>query len=230
LLQPGMTVLDIGAHHGLYTLLASKKVGRAGRVIAFEPSSRERKRLRRHLRVNACGNVEVEPYALGESSGEANLFLVEGRDDWCNSLREPQIDARSVSVRVQLERLDDILEQREVGHVDFLKLDVEGAELSVLRGARRMLATSRPVILAEVQDLRTRPWGYAAREIVEIVARAGYGWYALTANANLLPISAELKTYDANLVALPEERADDIRDKMKETARRGVPRRNAKAC
>jgi FkbM family methyltransferase len=221
LLQPGMTVLDIGAHHGLYALLASRKVGRAGRVIAFEPSSRERKRLRRHLQVNRCGNVEVESCALGDAAGEANLFLVEGREDWCNSLRAPQIDADTVSVRVEVERLDDVLAKRGIRRVDFLKLDVEGAELSVLRGAQRTLAESRPVILAEVQDLRTQAWGYAAQEIIDCLAQAGYSWYALTANGNLLRVCTELKSYDANLVALPEERAGEICDRILEAKRAG---------
>src|ERR1700719_74060 len=65
-LRTGMTVVDVGAHHGLYTLLASKGVGRRGKVIAFEPSPRERRRLLRHIRVNACSNVAVEACALGD--------------------------------------------------------------------------------------------------------------------------------------------------------------------
>src|SRR6266852_4943014 len=81
LLQPGMTVVDAGANHGLYTLLASKRVGRRGRGIAFEPSPRERKRLRRHLWVNRCKNVNVQSCALGDERREADLFLVEGRED-----------------------------------------------------------------------------------------------------------------------------------------------------
>src|SRR5271165_5588961 len=55
-LQPGMTVLDIGAHHGLYTLLASKRVGGTGRVVAFEPSPRERGQLSRNVKINFCSN------------------------------------------------------------------------------------------------------------------------------------------------------------------------------
>src|SRR5260370_5360371 len=211
LLQPGMTVLDAGAHHGLHTLLASKRVGRRGRVIAFEPSPRERKRLRRHLWVNRCKNVDVQSCALGDERREADLFLVERRGDWCNSLRMPQIDARTVTVRVEVERVDDVLERLGVTRVDFIKLDVEGAELSFLQGARATLAASRPVILAEVQDLRTRPWGYAAREVIDFLTRVDYCWFALTANSNLQAISTRLKMYDANLVALPEERADEIR-------------------
>ena len=58
-LRPGMTVLDVGAHHGLYTLLASKRVGKHGRVISFEPSPREGRALRLHLLLNRCRNVVV---------------------------------------------------------------------------------------------------------------------------------------------------------------------------
>jgi FkbM family methyltransferase len=207
MLRTGMTVLDVGAHHGLYTMLASKRVGSAGRVIAFEPSARERKRLQSHLRLNRCRNVVVESCALGDKRSKSDLFVVEGREDWCNSLRAPQINARVSTERVAVERADDVLARLRIERVDFIKLDIEGAELSFLQGARRTLAESRPVILAEVQDLRCRPWGYAAREIIGFLTRAKYCWFALTANGILQPISTELKTYDANLVAIPEERA-----------------------
>ena len=220
LLRPGMTVVDAGAHHGFYTLLASKRVGRDGRVIAFEPSPRERKRLQEHLRLNRCKNVVVQSCALGQERQEADLFLVEGSEDWCNSLRVPQIDARTAKVQVEVERLDDVLPRLGVTQVDFLKIDVEGAELSVLQGAQATLASLRPVILAEVQDLRTRPWGYAASEIIDTLARANYVWFALTANSTLQRVSTELKAYDANLVALPEERANQIRIMLKEVERR----------
>jgi FkbM family methyltransferase len=207
-LRPGMTVLDIGAHHGLYTLLASKRVGNAGRVIAFEPSGRERKRLKRHLRVNGCANVSVEEVALGDCSGEVNLFVVEGRDDWCNSLRAPAVTGRTQIVRVEVRTLDEVLETLRVSSVDFIKLDVEGAELSLLRGACQLLRSEwRPAILAEVQDIRTEPWGYAAREIVGYLKNANYRWFGVTADGALRRVSTEQRWYDANLVALPEERS-----------------------
>jgi FkbM family methyltransferase len=210
-LRPGMTVLDVGAHHGLYTLLASKCVGNYGRVIAFEPSPRERRRLARHLRVNRCRNVEVRPLALGDQAGEADLYLVEGMHDWCNSLRAPNIEDRTSKVRVEVRRLDDVLEDINWPRVDFIKLDVEGAELSFLHGARRMLCGDmRPAILGEVQDVRTAPWGYAAREIVRFLADAGYAWFALADDGSLESISSELSSYDGNLVALPNERLDEF--------------------
>ena len=211
LLRPGMTVLDLGAHHGLYSLLASKCVGRNGQVIAFEPSPRERRRLLRHVKLNRGANVIVQPYALGPDAGAAELFLVENGQDGCNSLRPPAVLEPVTTVRVTLRRVDEELEHMGVAHVDFIKLDVEGAELGVLQGAAGILhGPSRPVILAEVQDVRTKPWGYTAREIIHFLVRKQYRWFALDSEGNLAPVSTEQHWYDANLVALPEERVREI--------------------
>src|SRR5260370_19316817 len=76
LLRRDMRVVDAGAHHGLYTLLASKRVGWGGRVIAIEPSPREGQRLAKHLRMNRWSDTELVACALGEGSGEAELYLV----------------------------------------------------------------------------------------------------------------------------------------------------------
>jgi FkbM family methyltransferase len=211
LLRRDMTVVDAGAHHGLYTLLASKRVGWDGRVIAIEPSPRECERLEKHLRLNRCSNTELVPCALGEDPGEADLYLVDGSQDWCNSLRPPALDEPIRTVRVSVRRLDDVLAELGVGKVDFIKLDVEGAELSVLYGAMKLLhRDSRPAILAEVQDIRTQPWGYAAREIIQFLIRMDYRWFVIAAKGALLPISCDQETYDANLVALPVERTEEF--------------------
>ncbi|HKN74646.1 MAG TPA: FkbM family methyltransferase [Candidatus Acidoferrum sp.] len=211
LLRPGMTVLDIGAHHGLYTLLTAKRVGRHGRVIAFEPSLRECRRLAQHVRVNRCKNVEVEACAVGDMSGEAELFMVDGFRDWGNSLRPPDVPEPTRVVRAPVRKLDDVLAERGIDHVDFIKLDTEGGELAVLEGARRLLQTApRPAILAEVEDIRTRPWGYPAREIMQLLARWNYRWFALSEMGTLYPASPDDESYDSNYVALPDERAEEF--------------------
>ena len=211
LLRRNMTVVDAGAHHGLYTLLSSKKVGWDGRVIAVEPSPRECKRLEKHLRLNRCSNTTLVSCALGEHPGEADLYVVDGVQDWCNSLRPPAVDEPIWTARVSVQRLDDVLAEHGVKKVDFLKLDVEGAELSVLYGAMKLLQREpRPAILAEVQDARTQPWGYAAREIIQFLIRMDYRWFAIAAKGALLPISCDQETYNANLVALPVERTEEF--------------------
>ena len=164
-----MVVLDIGAHHGFYTLLASKIVGLPGKVFAFEPSPRERGALSRHIALNRCRNVTVEALAVGSTNGSGNLFVVQGFQTGCNSLRPPAPDVPGAlsSTEIQVVRLDDWLEKNQIDHIDFIKLDVEGGEIEVLNAAERLfLRRSRPVILVEVQDIRTQQWGYPAKEIV----------------------------------------------------------------
>jgi len=210
-LKDGMTVLDIGAHHGLYTLLASRIVGENGKVIAFEPSPRERRRLERHLRLNRCRNVHVESVALDQSPGESDLFLVEGSEDYCNSLRAPAVTAATTKVKVKVTTLDEYLSRGPVSNVDFIKLDVEGAELGVLKGAKRVLTTlPRPVFLIEVYDIRTLPWGYMGRDIVSYLDGIGYRWHRVLEDGTAEPIDATLDSYDMNLIAVPDERVTEF--------------------
>ncbi len=221
-LQPGMTVLDVGAHHGFYTLLASRKVGPSGRVLAFEPSPRERRRLRQHLRLNRCRNVCVEAFALGASPGEAELFLVRGSQTGCNSLRPPQVAEPTETLRVLVETLDRLLQRQQIERVDFIKMDVEGAEWGVLQGAAQLLGRRpRPVVLCEVQDIRTQPWGYRAKEIVLFLARLGYRWFLPMPDGNLEGISSDQDGFDSNLVAVPDERALETCSRCRGVGRTG---------
>jgi len=210
-LRPGMTVLDIGAHHGLYTLLASKRVSTKGKVIAFEPSPRERKRLHRHVCLNFCRNVRIQPFAVGSRRSQAELFIVNGAEDWGNSLRPPAVLGKTYPVTVEVIPLDEFLMQSGIRAVDFLKIDVEGAELDGLHGACHLLRTAyRPVILAEVYDIRTKPWGYSAREIIRFLASFDYLWFRLLADGTPVEIESDRDVYDSNLVAVPRERVAEV--------------------
>src|SRR5882762_5614149 len=210
-LKPGMVVMDIGAHHGLYSLLAAKCVGGSGRVCSFEPSPRERKYLKRNLIINHCRNVTVESIALGSGAGRTELFVVEGDKDCCNSLRPPSEQVRSQKVPVEIQALDEYLKNERIDKVDFIKLDVEGGELEVLRGAGQLLRSpDRPVILAEVEDIRTAAWGYRAEEVIRYLDGLGFRWYGLTEIGGLMPLDTSARSYDRNYVACPEERLPAI--------------------
>jgi FkbM family methyltransferase len=207
ILRPGMVVLDIGAHHGYYSLLASKRVGPHGRVISFEPSSRERRALRLHLMLNFCWNVSVEPVALGNEERETDFYLVDGLQTGWNSLRPPPLPTGMLrATRVRMARLDDCLRRRKIERVDFIKLDAEGGELDILSGATQLLeGRPRPVILAEVQDTRTGSWGYPASEIVAVLERVGYAWFQFSSAGQLVPLEPACKRFHLNLVAVPAE-------------------------
>lgn len=210
-LRAGMTFLDVGAHHGYYTLLTSRRVGSQGQVIAFEPSPREYRFLMRHVKLNRCRNVTVANLALGCSRGDAQLFVVEGSETGCNSLRPPSVSEPTRSYRVRVESLDEYVAAHGIKQVDFIKLDAEGGELEILHGAERLVdAPPRPVILAEVQDLRTRPWGYEAREIVSFLTKRGFCWFRILPKGKIESIAADSESYDGNFAAVPSERFEEL--------------------
>ena len=133
---------------GSHTLPASKCVAWHGRVVAIEASPRERLRLQKHLRLNRSSNVKLIPCAVGEDSSLAELYVVERFNDVCHSLRRPETPEPVRTQRVRVRRLDDVLSELGISTVDFLKLDAEGAELSVLYGAMKLLSRdSRPAML-----------------------------------------------------------------------------------
>jgi len=173
--KPGMTVLDVGAHAGLYTMIAARRARPGGRVIAFEPSARERARLERHLRINGINGVTIEPMALGAVNGDGDLFVVEGAQTGCNSLR-PVPGEHAATTRVPIRALDSYAAEHQIDRVDFVKMDIEGGERDALLGGEALFRRTRPTLLIEIEPARIAPWGYEAREIFELVASWDYEW------------------------------------------------------
>ena len=200
-IRPGMTVLDIGANAGIYTLLASRLVGATGRVIAFERSARERSRLDSHLALNRIANVRVEPFAVGNVDGDTEFYVAANFEAGFNS----RIEAPGIPmtrVRVPIRRLDSYAATARLDRVDFVKLDVEGGERDALAGGERLLRHARPTILCEIEPSRIEPWGYSPRDIYDLVASWGYDWFALEPAA-LVPLPEAPSTFNGNYLARP---------------------------
>lgn len=204
LLQPGMTFVDVGANQGFHTLLASKRVGVAGRVVAFEPASTEVAKLRRNLSLNGATNVEVVASAVGETDGETTFTLCLDHQGSWSSIVPPAEDVtvKRVEVMVPILRLDTYAERHGI-HPDVIKIDVEGGELAVLRGASEVLRRDQPVILCEIEDRRTRQWGYGAEQILEYISGLGYNWYSVGRDGTLRPCGNLAEDSWQNLVAVP---------------------------
>lgn len=206
-LRPGMTFLDIGAYHGLYSIIAAKKLGRAGRVVAFEPSPRERYRMNLHLRHNGIESVVLEPYALAANEGRASLAVVVNGFTTMNSLRPPPIDHPTKQVIVDTTSLDTYLYRKQIDSVDLVKIDTEGGEFESFRGADRLLSWCRPLIICEVLDLVTRAWGYAAAEIIEFLRAYNYEWFDILPDGRLFPHRLREKYPEVrNYLAVPVEK------------------------
>jgi FkbM family methyltransferase len=138
LVSPGSVVYDIGANVGFYTLLASVLVGDQGHVIAFEPAQRNLKFLDEHLRLNDISNVDVWRVAVADKSGEAYFDpTTHGSTGHLDENGEEKV--KTVS-------LDELVLSGELPAPDFIKMDIEGAELLALRGAEKIVLEHHPVI------------------------------------------------------------------------------------
>jgi len=143
--RPGMTVVDVGANVGYYSLLASKLVGASGRIIALEPNSENCRLLLSSLRLYGIGNVQLIPVAADTATGWAYYSTHVGSN---GGLVDDEDLLAHPGVVVPTFRLDDIVE----GPVGFLKMDVEGAEGRVVRGAARLIERDRPIVTTELKE------------------------------------------------------------------------------
>lgn len=146
ILKPGMTFWDIGANIGFFTLLASRYVGEAGQVHAFEPMDQNRERLLAAVAVNRCNNITIHNCALAAIRGEALLHAHASPLMWTLVPNRGQQKGQMVTCAT----LDDLA--LSVPLPDLIKIDVEGAELGVLCGGVQFLATAKPCLLVEFSD------------------------------------------------------------------------------
>ena len=208
-LKPGMVFVDVGANDGYYTLFAARRVGPAGRVVAAEPSSRERAHLQRNLGRNGLDNVTVVPAAIGAASGLADLHLAHGVHAGHNTLGSFAHDdvVRASLERVPIEPLDSVASRLGLPRVDFVKIDVEGAEARVIAGATTVLGQMRPILLLEVNDKALRAQGNCAETLLTTLStQFGYGIFVFSSASGLVEPWQNGDPLSANVVAIPNER------------------------
>ena len=166
--QPGMTVLDIGAHVGYYTLLLAKCVGPAGRVFSFEPMPHNFARLTENIQLNSLSQVTPVHTAVLARSGTLEVNAPEA-EPYSGSISLYE-DYGTPRLRVRATSLDEFAIS-SLKQLDFIKLDVEGAETEVLEGGERTVQRFRPVFLIELHHFdgnisahpvpkRLTEWGY----------------------------------------------------------------------
>lgn len=197
----GMHVFNIGANIGLYSILASLRVGPDGKVHAFEPSTETYARLMRNLRLNGCDNVTAVQLALADT--RSKLLL---RADPKNPLLDGHRFVESPSSTkqllasdelVQAVTLDDYIAGHDALRIDFIVMDVEGAELAVLRGGRESLSRFGPTILLECSRHQ--------KETEDLLRKLGYGFWTWNTNEqSLVPANFEEVVRRTNVIARQE--------------------------
>jgi len=175
LLRPGDAFVDVGANIGMLTLSAAAAVGPKGTILAFEPHPHARADLCGHLDLNGLTHVRVFDCALSAERGGSTLFMP--TDSPGQSTLRPVGDQVVRSFEVDVRTLDDFgVEIPKEGRT-LVKIDVEGFELNVLRGARELLSRLNVAVLVETTDAWLREQDQSAAELFAFMADTGYRPY-----------------------------------------------------
>ena len=153
-LRPGMTFYDLGANIGFFSLLAARLVGEQGQVIAFEADPEIAARLREHVNRNKFRCVTVVEKAVWSEASKVFFERIDPATSPDRGLGHVVNASSANTIEIEAVTLDDFV--RTSPAPDFIKCDVEGAEVEVLRGAQRLLAEKRPGILCEIHSEANR--------------------------------------------------------------------------
>jgi FkbM family methyltransferase len=149
--KEGDIVIDIGAHIGLYTIISSKRVGANGKVVAIEADPSNFEMLNSNIKLNQLTNVIPLNYAVHSKETKVKLYLPSGESGFTkyNTIMPNWINAQEKFVEVNANTLDYLLQLNEIRQeeVNWIKIDVEGAEFEVLKGATNVLSKSKDIAI-----------------------------------------------------------------------------------
>ena len=165
-LKPGMTVLDLGANIGYFSVISAALVGQNGQVHAFEPMPQNLIRLRKNLEPFRW--AMAHPYGVANVTGEVPIHYSDKEAGWASMHDQHNLANLPCTSTVSAIRLDDWLQTNSVDRIDFIKLDIEGSELDALLGARQALSHFHPTIVAETKG------GWHHDEIRQLLSAARY--------------------------------------------------------
>ncbi|HEY2826903.1 MAG TPA: FkbM family methyltransferase [Pirellulales bacterium] len=200
-LKPGMVFIDGGANTGVFTFTAASLVGPTGRVLAFEPGATCFSALRESLALNQWRHVSVFQQALCDHCGVARLYHHRDQE---NSF-SLGTDETALFDEVAVVSLDEVVKTEVLTHVDFIKLDVEGAEELVLRGGKEVLQRWRPIVLFEVNVDATKRLQLKPDGACKLLEECGYRLFQSDEHGGLTA-DVRLSEQVGNLLAVPEER------------------------
>ena len=203
IIRKGQTLLDVGAWIGPYTILFSKLTQATGRVYAFDPDPKAFNILQENVEKNSLTNVSIERICVSNSVGKAAIGTCSLGNSKTHLVKHRK-RARLTEIIAETTTIDEFCEENAICP-DGIKIDVEGAELEVLKGATGLLSSSsRPVVMCELADIRTEPWDYRSCEIYEFLETYDYRWFSVTPEGRLRPCPRK-EQYHESLIAVPEE-------------------------
>lgn len=217
LLKPGDRFVDIGSNIGMIALHARHLVGDAGRVDCFEPIPTCAHAIREHVRLNGLKNVHVHEMGLSDENAQLEIRITSehtGTATFGAVTESDIVRTHAVDVRVG----DDQIER-----ADFIKIDVEGFELRVLKGLRRVIEQSEPIVVTELNEALLGGAGSSAKEVGDFFGQRGYRPYGIDTKRKGLRHSLVLHPLEGeplpgtfnDVLWLPRQKHGDVADRYK---------------
>jgi FkbM family methyltransferase len=179
LIRRGDTLMDVGANTGLWALGAALRVGPEGAVHAFEPVPDNFARLTRNLKLNGFTNVTCQKLALSDKCGRTVFYAASDSNSGVGSLTQRGNTDRPIEIEITT--VDDYCASHAIARLDLMKVDVEGAELLVFRGAEHLLAAKEaPIIMFETDEVLTAHFGSSSTMIKTLLHQYGYDFFRYT--------------------------------------------------
>lgn len=190
--------IDIGSNIGLFSILASRKVGDKGQVICFEPAPKTYERLLENVELNQLKNIKAINLGLSDSEGELKFYYSDSGFDAWNSFAPDYRLKKSMVVKTST--LDKELGEINKSQVKLVKIDVEGWEKFVIKGGTLFFQNYSPIVIVEFTEENTFNAGYSVHDIFTELEKLGYEWFEIK-NGDLVKEKRKLHYPYTNLVA-----------------------------
>lgn len=185
-LTPEMTFLDVGANQGEYSLFAAKRLT-AGKVVAFEPVDFFFNLLNENITLNHFKNIQTLHYGLSDTEQQLPIYMGQpgkGEHEGLATIFQSEQRSRFIQ-NINLKKLDDVWPSLNLQRLDFMKIDVEGAEMMVVKGAQKTIARYKPLIMMEINNGTYTSAGYSIDDIQGFFTDLGYSLHTITKKGGL---------------------------------------------
>jgi FkbM family methyltransferase len=190
-LQKGGVFFDIGANIGCHSLIAAEKVGENGQIHAFEAISKTYKKLQANIELNGFKNIHTNQVAVYNKSATLDFYIANDDNLGMSSLYQRK-DISTNLEQVEAITLDSYVQNNRIEKIDFIKIDIEGAELSAIQGMQETLRHFKPNLLIEISEEIIHETNQSSLGIISLLQQLGYSMYALTESGDLIETQIEI--------------------------------------
>ena len=207
LVLQGSVFVDVGANVGYHTIRTARHLRKlGGSVIAFEPIQANFDRLLTNVRLNKLGNIRAERIGLADKEGDVEVSRsTQGSSNFSLG------STGEFSELIHLVSFDDYIISNNIGRIDSIKLDIEGAEVRALRGMQKTIERLRPVLIVEINPMWTRRMGTSTTELIDMLS--GFKYILFSIKTRDIRNREEMVSYvdpngnrEINVIAIPKEK------------------------